>query len=245
MKSIEEQFTELQGVLYKPLLFFIPKSSITNDVLNQLDAEVTQLFDTLYLIQEDGACYRYTNQPILYSLFQKKSNLDNSIFRIFEIKKQLEEKQFNFFIQRYLTFVDVYVYISNWLVENIELYKEDLTDELQQAFNLQQEYLKQHLDDLKQHCLLVNSPLKKEKEIIIDFIKDGIPELKELLTKKNNEEAEKKKLENQDEVEIKEKTKIVKEKAVQKMKENRITEIEAELFLMESVFNVKINKEEK
>lgn len=73
MISIEKRFLELRGNLYKPLLFFIPKSILTKEVLESFGKEIQEhLLDTLLLIKQDGAVYKLNNEPILYSMFQKK-----------------------------------------------------------------------------------------------------------------------------------------------------------------------------
>lgn len=239
MKSIEQQFLELREGLYKPLLFFIPKSIFTGDILNSLTQEVKhELLDTLMLIKEDGSCYKLNTGPVLFYILQKKNNLDDSILKIFEIKKQLEEREFSFFIQRYLTEVDVYVYLTEWLYTNRGLYKELLSEEQVQSLYLQQEYLKQHLEALKQHCLKVNSPVKKEKESILNFLKKEIPELEQVISKARLNEID---LPEQKKSTTK-LTLVAQENKNEnkKQKPERITEKEAEDFLLESVFNVKI-----
>lgn len=122
MLSIEKQFEELRRNLYRPLLFFIPKSIIPEQALEQIDQNtLDHLLDALIIIKEDGAAYKLKNEPFLYSILQKTVKLDASIFKIFEIKEQLKMEQFEFFIQRYLTEVDFYVFITDWLHNNIEL----------------------------------------------------------------------------------------------------------------------------
>lgn len=245
MISIEKRFIELRGNLYKPLLFFIPKSILTQEVLESFGKEIQEhLLDTLLLIKQDGALYKLNNQPVLYNMFQKKTTLDASVFKIFEIKDQLKSQQFEFFIQRYFTEVDAYLYISDWLYNNRALCKQAINNEIKEAFRSQQQDLKQHLEDLKQHCLTIEEPIKKERSEILDFIQNGIPELKAFLTdrksnKNENQEQEIKAEGKEDIVQIKNGIK----KTINKKKSNRITEKEAEDFLLETMFNIKVKKE--
>jgi hypothetical protein len=237
MISIEKEFQELRGNLYKPLLVFVPTTILPENTLEFVAEEIQgQLFDTLVLIKEDGAGYKIKNKPILYNILQKKTKLDTAVFKIFEIKEQLKAEQFDFFIQRYLTEVDVYLFITEWLYNNRTLCKEAQRDEVAQSLNYQYEYLKQHLADLNKHCLEVKDPIKKESKAILDFIQNDIPELKTFLagntlnSKKNNELQ----------LPILE----LKAKIKKKNKSTKITEQEAEKFLLETIFNINLKKEE-
>lgn len=126
---------------------------------------------------------------------------------------------------------------------------EDINDEVEKSIFFQQFYLKQHLEDLNKHCLIVEVPVEKESTAILDFIQNDIPELKEILTKKSSSKNE-----NQEQVlETAAKTNTTKEdpdlilkstkETIKIKKPERVTEEEVENFLLGSIFNVKIKKE--
>lgn len=238
MILIEKEFQELRSNLYKPLLLFVPTKIFPKNALEFVAKEIQdQLFDVLMLIKEDGAAYKIENEPILYTILQKKTLLEAAVFKIFEIKGQLKAQQFDFFIQRYLTEVDAYLFITEWLYSNRMLCKEIKNTEVDQSLAYQYEYLKQHLEDLKQHCLEVKKPIEKESTAILDFIKNDIPELKTLLSSKqlNLKETEK---------EPQVPTSKIKTAKKKKQKPSRMSAQEAEEYLLKTVFNVDLNKVE-
>ena len=241
MISIEQQYQYIRTNLFKQSVIFFPKAYIPEDVLLTIDNNVqSYLFNKVILIKQDGAGYDTQYHNPLMELYSKKSNLDQNIIKLFDLQKNTVKNQYDFLIQRYLQEVDVYIFIYQWFYDNLHLCDHNITKDIKESFRLQKAVLEEHLQELNKHCFVIEAPLKKQENILLDFIENSIPELKDLLKSKNDENSSKKEeqsLENSsqlknDKVHLKNKEK--------KGKPKLVTEQQAEAFLLEKVFKIKV-----
>lgn len=225
-KSLFKTFEKLRLNLYKPLIFYIPRSIIPDNKKEYFKASrFNNYFNNVIIINQKGFDYQLKDQPSLYHIMGKQGMLDENIFNLLDKKETLNEYQFDFLLSKYLIQINFYVLISEWFNRNMTLHIENLSDEVKNSFKLQYEIFSKHLEQLKSNYFI------KEKIIpLIDIdafrlIEDEFPELNEILSHKPKTGFDKN--------EFKKSTK-------KKKKTSIITNQEAEDFLLKVVFKVKI-----
>ena len=241
MISIEEQYQSIRTNLFKQSVIFFPKAYIPEEVLLTIDPDVQLiLFNKVILIKQDGAGYDTEHHDPLMELYSKKSNLNQNIVKLFDLQRNTVKTQYDFLIQQYLQEVDVYIFIYQWFYDNLHLCDHNITKDTKESFRLQKVVLEEHLQELNKHCFVIEEPLKKEENILLDFIENSIPELKNLLLSKNDENASPKEKESSENSSQLKDDKPLIDNKTKKRKSKLVTEQQAEVFLLEKVFKIKV-----
>lgn len=235
--SSEKTFNKLRINLYKSFVFYLP-GNIFELQHQDLRNDVTQILDKIIVINENGNISELKNQPVLTTILQKQKTLDNNLFKLLDIRKNLKTAEFDFFVNKYLEKVNFCLYITKWLNDNLELYPFGINEEVKKAFQFQLHFFQEHFNNLNGQLNSNKNEVQQAPDNIVQFIENNFKELKETLT---NQKAEIGLVNNEHEKQFQD-TNLTNEKELKKKKEKLIliTEEEAEAFLLKTVFNLKV-----
>jgi len=225
-KTLFETFEKLRLNLYKPLIFYIPRSIIPDDKKEYFEApRFKNYFNTVVIINQKGRDYELKDEASLYYIMLKQAKLDENIFILLNEKETLNENQFDFLLKKYLIQINFYVLISEWFNRNIALHIDNLSDEVKNSFQLQYDVFIDHLNHLKSNYFIKEKTTQKQDIDVVKLIEDEFPELNKILNHKSKTESNKNEFKN-----------IAKAKKEMSI----ITNQEAEDFLLKTVFKVSI-----
>lgn len=222
-ESLKNMHSKLVSSLYKPLIFYIPRKfwvEIDGEKWN--DKEFDTLFDTVVLMKDDGSNQALKNGASNFYLLGKTAELDKNTYELLDLKTKLDTDSFHFLAEKYLLNVGFYKRISTWMLDHVHEDIPDINKENLLSFELQKTAFENHCDYIQKHFVplenmeldVSNSNLTaKDFDSIRDLLGSPLQPIKAI--------------ENPPKIKKKEK-KIL------------ITEEEAEKFLLETVFNVKL-----
>lgn len=221
-KSLFKTFEKLRLNLYKPLIFYIPRSIIPDDKKEYFKASrFNNYFNNVIIINQKGFDYQLKDQPSLYHIMGKQGMLDENIFNLLDKKETLNEYQFDFLLNKYLIQINFYVLISEWFNRNMTLHIENLSDEVKNSFKLQYEIFSKHLEQLKSSYFIKEKINSQHNINIVELIENEFPELNNIFIDSSKNEFKKKII-----------IKVTNKKALV------LTDKEAEEFLLKTVFKV-------
>jgi len=235
--ALEKTFNKLQINLYKSFIFYIPKNIFPAEQLDLIE-DVDQFLDKVFFLNEYGAIYEFKNQPVLVSILLKQQILDGNLFKLLDRKEKIKNPQIDFFTKKYIEKVHFCFYLSKWLNDNLASYDFEINEEVKSAFQYQYHFFQQHFEQLNEHF---NSNEKSTIQPPINIgrlIDNNFEELKESLFKRYDNGDLKTVKESQNKLQVENPPNS--KKRQKKEKPAMITEQEAEDFLFETVFNLKI-----
>lgn len=214
--------------LYYPSIFYIPKV-ITKDFSETAKQELQDfgLFEDVGILKTDGTVESVKNDLYTMQLMGKKNRLENNFFQLLKFRDQLSLDAFNFIKNEYLRHAKACAQIYTWLYNNIGVETHCVTDSQKQWFELQKNEAAQHVENLRTKFSWIETFRRA------DFSKMDIKVPNLFKNKRYGE------ILNQS---LKESTK---KKPIQKTKTYKISDKEADEFLLQTVFNVKLPKPSK
>lgn len=232
--ELDKLFIEIRNNLYQPFIFYIPKSLIPKDKKLLWENEKYAIyFNNVILIDKKGFDYELKEKPSYKEMMVKVSVLNENIFKLIEINRSLNEGQFSFFLEKYVEHVNFTVFVSDWMKKNVETQIRDLKEETKNSFLLQAEVFLKHLEDLKSALIVPKQKVIVKNEIdVLDFIENELVEIKNALNLNKGLSVNRNHPENNNKTIVK----------GPKKKLPLITVDEAEMFLLETVFNIKYPK---
>ncbi|GGG32268.1 hypothetical protein [Bizionia arctica] len=231
-ETLDQIYDEIAKRLYIPMIFYIPRR-----IWNQFDKEKWEdkifdnVFDKVVIVKPDGSDILLEDAPSYFHLLIKKERLDKSTFKLLNLQPDLEEKQFNFLLNKYCLQLDFFRRVSKWMVENIQQDVKEINNEILMSFELQQTTFEEHWQYIQEN--FVDAP--KIKEIKADSIlstKD-FESFQDLMKPTGI-------LSRTIDVEVKNEKVVLKPKRSKKEKKILVTEEEATDFLLKTVFNMKL-----
>ncbi|TYB77951.1 hypothetical protein ES676_01660 [Bizionia saleffrena] len=230
-ESFNQIYIDMTKRLYVPMVFYIPWR-VWNQFKNEKweDSSYNNLFDKVVIIKPDGSNALLNNEQSSHHIMIKKERLDLNTFKLLELQNDLDAKQFDFILNKYITQLDFIKRISMWMFENVQKDIEDLKQETSLSFQIQQKAIIEHWAYVQENFIGITQIDETTNEIILN--KKDFKSFKELMNpsgvfpsvtqtkSKTKEEAEKPK-------------KLKKEKKI------LVTEEEATIFLLNTVFNIK------
>lgn len=181
-KSVTNFLNELIEVFLHNLIYYIPSEIIIEGVLDEIEDELPDsFFDELSLLEINKGITLFNKEnafEINQRLLEKRSQLEENIFKLESKSKVLTPITFEISIQKYLDQLLFFLFITDWLVSNFKKYhKGNKHLVLIGAFKSQHEYLKSHLKD----CLTYyGNIIDVEKEYFFtaeSLVMEYIPEL--------------------------------------------------------------------
>lgn len=222
-ESLSKKQKELTNSLYKPFIFYIPRKfwvEMDGDKWN--DKVYDALFDTVVLMKSDGSNKAINNGASNYYLLQKTAELDKNTYALLEIRTKLDSDSFQFLAKKYCLEVGFYKRISTWMLNHVQEDVPDINKETLLSFELQKTAFENHWNYVQKHFV----PSSQIKSYVSDteLTAKDFSTIQDLV---GNPLESNSKIENSTKTNKKEK-KIL------------ITGEEAEKFLLETVFKVKL-----
>ena len=223
--ELDKLFTELWHNLYKPFIFYVPKSIIP-------EGDNTNFCNIIILLDNKGFDSELKDQLSNHKMIAKRAVLNDNIFKLIEKSGSLKDEQFKFFLEKYMEHVHFVVYVSDWMQRHVEIDIKDLREETKKAFQSQAAAFLKHLEDLNSEILGTGLTILKQEVDVLKFIENDLWDIKNALNLNNDSKVK---------IDKAEKENVSTAKKAKK-KRPLLTDADAEAFLLESVFNVQTAK---
>jgi hypothetical protein len=230
-------FEDILGELLKNLcnasVFYISKNIQNYIDLNEVKNEDPNFLDILdkpYLINEKGFVVEELEINYALEIIKKKGVLMNNIFLLSQCKDDYGSESLNYILDKYGVYIESFLFISKWLNDNYNEHINSENKDLKRAFNLQSFYFTEHKIEFETRFSIKTLPIANSQEIISSSLQNKGFNLTSLNFTKNaiSTKIDSKKV----------------QKNLQKVYINRLkmdTLENAENYLLETVFNVKMN----
>ncbi|MBR9847517.1 MAG: hypothetical protein GYB35_16085 [Algicola sp.] len=153
-KPLKDKHNELIHRLYKPLIFYFPRKLWADLDEMWKDKKFDTVFNTVVLVQTNGDNYILDNGASSFELLGKASVLSENIYELLDLKAKLSSEAFCFLCERYSLSVAFYKHVSNWMLEHIEDYILDCSEETINSFKIQKEAFDEHWDYIEKQFLI-------------------------------------------------------------------------------------------
>ncbi|MBD0832827.1 hypothetical protein [Aestuariibaculum sediminum] len=223
-KQLDAIYTELGNRLIMPMLFYLPKHLwLKADPDTFQYPKYDEYFDCVILIETSGKNYVLEEKHSYIHLMQKLHQLDMNMAKLIQLKEDLEQQSFKFFLDKYYQQLSFYVHISGWLNENVTKDINGVSEETLNAFKLQNDSFISHIKEFE-NCFLKTYSIKAVEEKFENIDISKFNPLKSI----NIPDAMEEKVEPTS-------------KRIKKPKKILVTEEKAEAFLLKSVFNLEVD----
>ena len=214
-----DTFNVIRDNLTRWYLFYVPNTLKEHQKsIPHLKTITPEKYDTVVYSKEQYITSNDLEQLDHSKIITKGTILDQNIFKLFEAKETYDDSQFKFLIEKYKEFIDMHCYITKWLYDNVRTFIKNIPDDIINLFRLQYLAFEKHQKQFYDHFNLSPENLIEEKikkRISDPNFKIEVPNL------------------------FNTKTEVVSQRKT-KRKPILITEKEADLFLLEAVFNVRL-----
>jgi len=242
-------------VLIHNLTYYLPKEMIPEIVLVDLKGKISpQFFNKLAILDVYQGIGEFEVMEFSEQLAKKRQRLEKTIFELLAKRKELEEDEFEYLLDKYFRQVEFYLAITNWLRLNTATYKrihKQIDLSIKGHFEMQYRVYELHFTELinrfykgKELNLKESFTLEEQMNCFQDLMMRLQLFEEELVidrsTQKNqNELLEDISLNQKSEVITQTATTVNKQQnSTKKKKRPMVTEQEAYDFLLTSVFNV-------
>ena len=244
----------LIDVFLDNLLFYIPSEIIFDGVIEQIENIPDHFFDEISLLDLERGIYRVSDEDVLelnQRLFEKRSLLEENSFALLEKNKEVTPIEFKIILEKYYDQLIFYLYITDWLITNINRFNEDNVHlGILGAFKLQHEYLSVHLKNLYRYFGALIDTEREHNFSTEKMVLEHFPDLISRVSKSkfnapitnqseiNTETEDKEKIiDNPSEIQ----QQIKKKTPPQKKQRPTIINEEIEKLILDSVFKVQMN----
>jgi hypothetical protein len=231
-ETLNEKYNDMTKRLYMPMIFYFPRRIWSQfDKKKWNDKMFDNVFDKVVLIKPDGTDALLNNELSNHHFFIKRERLDKNTFKLLDLQKDLDSKQFKFILNKYCQQLDFIRRISKWMVGNIHKDINGLNKETFLSFEMQQNSFNEHWKYVKES--FVDAPKIEDVTTDTFLSKKDFKSFQDLmnpsgiLLSTNNKETQVEKG-------------IIKPKRPRKEKKILVTEEEATNFLLKTVFNLEL-----
>ncbi|TBN02751.1 hypothetical protein EYD45_11545 [Hyunsoonleella flava] len=223
--AFNNDLDDLINGLYRPSIFYVPKI-VMKDASEKSKQELIDIgfFDTSCILKADGSLESIKNGFIEIQMIGKTNKLDNNVFQLLKFRDQLATDSFLFIKREYMRHVSAIEVVYTWLLDNIGVETDCVTEQQRTWFEYQKNAVAQHDEKLRTKFSLA------ERVKRMDFSKMNI-RVPNLFKNKRYGELFTESLE--DHKRIKKQT---------KGKRYKLTDSEADKYLLKTVFNVDFSK---
>jgi hypothetical protein len=234
--ALDKTFNKLKLNLLRPFIFYVPKNLIPEDKKELWKEEKYQVyFNNVIIIDHKGWNYELKESPSFYEILYKQTYLDDNMFILLDKREKLKTYQFQVLLDKYLQQLNFYVYVAEWMQNNLFMYIEGASDEIKNSFRLQYDTFQKHSDQIHSDVSTNSKEVTKTNMDVLEFVEDNVSDLKEILS--GNEKLKLEKVGSNIQEEIKLRKAEKKQSAI-------LTNKEADDFLLKTVFKVKLDKNE-
>ncbi|TBN04453.1 hypothetical protein EYD45_07495 [Hyunsoonleella flava] len=247
-KETLDQFSwRIASELWDELYFFIPNNDVFLSVLNDIEYfKTNNIFDTIFVIDQYKGPTLYKADRNKLRVFLKSEKLKRNIYSLLEKQQSLSSNAFKFLLDEYYKQVTFFLYISNWMQQNLKntikdkkvpegifhyqynTYKIHMESLVKQFYPKQYDLPKSNLNTIElidTDFIEIAQDLKKNPKL--NFSKDDIPNkisTDEISLKVNQNQTQKEVLQQKDKID----------------KQPIIEPSDAEKLLLKKVFKLKI-----
>jgi len=246
-QSLDTFFDNIVEVLMKDLAFYIPNDIIPKVVFEKIGTQIPEgFFDEIYILDIKQGFGVFEIEEFNERLIQKPKLFEKNIFQLLKKRKELDDLEFDYLLEKYFDKVEFYSAIVNWLNENLSLYNNQIDITTKGLFEIQSELYKTHFIELINYFYPSVEIALKQYYDLSEIIKVYIPELISRLGQYSKELVIESTIDiPRQEIEQEEKSNLIEQKSESNpepkekiKKEPLITEKEAEYFLLTNVFNL-------
>ena len=122
--ATEEFLDKLIEIFFHKFIFYFPSDVVTDTLIDQLDDDYDgRLIDTLLFIDSELGITDFNNDDVLELnnyLLEKRSLLQQNMFKLLDKSKELTEFEFLVIIEKYYEFLMLFIHISEKLTLNLK-----------------------------------------------------------------------------------------------------------------------------
>ena len=242
--SLEKFFMKLTKNLFEELIFYIPGHLLPDELLIEHNLlELKKYFQMVFYMDKMKGPVLLEESNSIPNMISKTSFLEKNIFILLKKKDKESKATFCFILEKYVKQIQGYCFISQWMAENIEIAEvKSVNNGVINNFNEQSKCYNVHLADLNKYFQNDEFIVIKESDRITNTIETYIPKLMEQLQGMEQKIDQKTKLIDSllkgvaNEVAMSPTTAL--------KKKLLISEMEADEFILKTVFNLTLAKEE-
>jgi hypothetical protein len=222
--SLENIIHEISLNLVKVSIFYIPESFL--DLLKvEKTKKVMEDVNKIVLFDKDGLSLNTEKTQAGLFIMKKKGFLNENIFLLYDFKENNSKGGFEYVVEKYCELMQSFLYLSEWLKNHAQKTIDNLTDDQATAFNLQYQFYLEHKQEFEvkfnkqTQVFALNDHTTKT---VLDNFKPIVPKINKrfVQTIANNG--------------------LEKQKRIEKLKHD--TRVNAENFLLRTVFNLKFDE---
>ena len=251
MKEQQNTFflNEMIETFLHNFIYYIPSEIILDGVLEQIENEIEDdFFDELSIFDNYNGIGIFNNEDAIEintRLLEKRSLLEQNIFKLLEKSTELSSSEFQFIIDKYFDQLILYLFLTKWLTDNLKKYnKEVLHIALIGAFKLQHENFNAHLRDLYTNFENLIDLEKEHDFSIVNFVMIHVPNIVATYSKildKISDKNTTEQIEGHHNQELENNKQLKKKISKKKKVRPQINDSEIEKLILERVFKVKID----
>jgi hypothetical protein len=243
--SLEKFFMKLYRNLFEELVFYIPGHLMPDELLIEHNLlELQKYFQmVIYMDKMKGPVLleESDNRP---NMISKGTFLEKNIFILLKKRDKESKATFHFILEKYVKQIQGYCFVSQWMTDNIEATEvKGLNREVINTFNEQSKCYSIHLADLKRYFQNDEFIVISEPNGAINTIEGYVPKLMRQL--ESMEEKLDKKTKLIDSFVKGVTSEMARSPKVALKKKLLMSEIEADEFILKTVFNLTVVKEDE
>jgi len=122
-ESLDTFFDNIVQVLMKDLAFYISSDIIPDIVFEKVGSQIpVHFFDEIYILDIHQGFGVFEIEEFNERLIQKPKLFEKTIFQLLKKRKELDDFEFDYILEKYFDKVEFYSAIVNWLSINLSLY---------------------------------------------------------------------------------------------------------------------------
>lgn len=243
-KSLEKLYNDLIKNLWNELLFYIPNTDLAKAFIKELKhIDENKIIDKVFVMDKMLGPVEYKKDG-KHDILSKNKMLEDSMYLLLKKKRKLEGQEFSFVFSNYFEQAELCFYITNWFHDDLETNTNRKLDmQLYGLFQIQYRAYKKHFEKLIKHFYPKRENLPAGNFNVFGTLEKYFPEL----IKKYN--LDNKVIASIENANTEYRTNAISNKTVETKKiditikqQPLITVLEAEQFLLKSVFNIDFEK---
>ena len=224
--ELETDILSLTKQLTRPILLYWP-----NALLDHLDKEQkeaileTNIFDKMILLDVNSDYVEFEEHIEQIELLKKEKTLKMNVVRLIELSETQSKASFQFQLEDYMDDVESWVAASKYICDEAKNETSNYFDALQPYLDLQHQYFKDHLEQVKKrfHNLIKQSKNNDDLVVVPKINSDGLSSIIQKLDL--NSEIPNSNFTQQD-------------TTAKRKKKAKLKEAEVDDYLLNSVFNI-------
>ncbi|TYC12035.1 hypothetical protein ES677_09725 [Bizionia gelidisalsuginis] len=137
--------TTLKENLSKDFVIYVPEAAFTILKGSIYEGVIpVNTVNKLYYLETKEQHFDDLNDFSMLKLINKNEHLENNLFLLFEAKKEIDIAPFQILLNKYKTYLEGYMFITNWMYHNIDSVFKNLDLKIVNLFKLQLDYFERH-----------------------------------------------------------------------------------------------------